>query len=145
MCALSVGAACAVDWYLPDHTATYVDPIGNSITVELYLAHPYSPPYNEYYRTVRVTGQGSVRGKFELSMDTGGYAAANLWSCGGSRYMLDSYSEQVYIDLSTGLIVPGKCVGAINYLGVFDGDSRSPWQFNVAERRPYLRLELRGG
>jgi hypothetical protein len=144
-CALLVGAACAVDWYVPDHTATYVDPIGNSITVELYLAHPYSPPYNEYYRTLRVAGQGSLRGKFELFMDTGGYTAANLWSCGGSRYLLESYFEQVYVDAATCVIANGKCAGAMKYLGIFDGNSRSPWQFHSADQRPYRKLEPRGG
>lgn len=115
---------------------------GATVIIELEPAHPYLAEYN---RTLIVRKDGLREGRYELSRDTGGYAAANLYACSENFLMLDSYSEFVVVDTSTGQISAGKCPGTLTYVGVFDGGGSKPWQFFPAAQRPEVALVSRGG
>ncbi|MDR7134087.1 hypothetical protein J2X06_001271 [Lysobacter niastensis] len=99
----------------------------------------------EYNRTVIVRKIGLKEARYKLAKDTGGYSATNLYACSDTIVMLDSYSEFVVVDTSTGNISSGKCSGSPIYLGVFDGGGSKPWSFYPASQRPETKLVMRGG
>jgi hypothetical protein len=125
------------------HTASFTEPKTKAtIVIELRHVHPHLA---EYDRTVILRRDGLKDGKYELATDTGGYGAANLYKCTNKLLMLDSYSEFVVLDTSTGKINAGKCTGPWTYVGVFDGGGNKPWQFFPASERPEVALVMRGG
>ena len=125
------------------HSASFAQPkTGATIVIELKPAHPHLA---EYDRTLIFRKDGMSESRYGLSMDTGGYAAANLYTCSDNLLMLDSHSEFVVVDTSTGKIGAGKCPGTSTYVGVFDGGGSKPWQFFPASQRPEVTLVMHGG
>ena len=125
------------------HSASFAQPkTGATIVIELKPAHPHLA---EYDRTLIFRKDGMRESRYELSTDTGGYAAANLYTCSDNHLMLDSYSEFVVVDTSIGKISTGKCAGSSTYVGVFDGGGSKPWQFFPASQRPEVALVMLGG
>lgn len=126
-----------------DHSASFVDiRSGVKIAIELDAAHPYLA---EYDRILIISKGHQFEHQYRLSMDTGGYAAANLYSCSNTTFVLDSYSEFVVIDTATSVIRSGKCNGTPIYVGAFDGGGSKPWLFFSASQRPEVKLEMHGG
>ena len=137
--ALSLLGACS--WQ--EQVATYTDPDnGHSISISLESAHP---TLAEYERTLILRKLSGEETSVKLTLDTGGYTAANLYACGPGTYMLDSYSEFVIVDTNTGIAKQGKCSGKASYVGVFDFNGNEPWSFIPGSKRPEEALVLRGG
>ncbi|WP_303747912.1 hypothetical protein [Stenotrophomonas pigmentata] len=115
---------------------------GATIQIDLEPTHPYLA---EYSRTLIFKKSGFPDSRHQLSKDTGGYAAANLYKCADNLMMLDSYSEFVLVDTSTGKISPGNCPASSTYVGMFDGGGSKPWAFFPASQRSEKALVMRGG
>ncbi len=141
--ALSLATLICTSCTSETHSASFTQPkTAATIVIELEPAHPHLA---EYDRTLIFRKEGMRESRYQLSMDTGGYAAANLYTCSDNLLMLDSYSEFVVVDTSTGKISAGKCSGTPTYVGVFDGGGSKPWQFFPASQRPEVALVMRGG
>lgn len=127
----------------PTHTASYLNKKDDvKITMNLYQAHPYLAEYD------RELVFGSVEEIFDyrdLPMDTGGYAAANLYRCGVGRYLLDGYATDEHIGMIGGKSYDGDCKVSNKYLGVFTGGGSLPWRFCDAKDCPEKTLRMRGG
>ena len=115
---------------------------GTLVTIELEATQPHLAEYN---RTLIIKKDGQEPTRYVLSIDTGGYAAANLYMCSSGGLMLDNFSERIVIDTSSGSVRTGKCLDSPVYLGVFDGGGSEPWSFFPASQRTERRLLRRGG
>lgn len=124
------------------HSAAFLSPDGVSIAIELRNSHP---TLAEYDRKVIFANGGRRAVAIELARDTGGYAAANLYRCSPTTYMIDSYGERLFIDAKAGTIKEGECRAPMVYLGVFDGGGSKPWRFFTAEQRAERELRMFGG
>lgn len=128
---------------MADHSASFVDvQTGLRIEIELRTTHR---ALAEYDRRLVLRFHEEVIESFDLTSDTGGYAAANLYGCGAGRFMIDSFSESVIVDTEFSTIQPGKCTGSRMYLGVFDGGGSEHWAFFPAASRKERALVMLGG
>lgn len=115
---------------------------GTAITIMLDPSHPVLA---EYDRTLTLSTRSSVPATKRMQMDTGGYAAANLYRCADGAYMLDSYGEMILIDAKAGKINDGTCPAGRTYLGIFDGGGNKPWAFIPASQSTERELVMRAG
>ena len=127
----------------PTHVASYYNMEDDvKITLELYHSHPYLA---EYKRQVVFGSEREIFDSRELSDDSGGYAAANLYRCGEDTYLLDGYVNSELIALEGAKDNDGHCHSPENYLGIFKGAGSLPWRFCAASECPEEKLEMQGG
>ncbi len=132
----------SVSLALETHRASFIDPnSGSSIMIELRPVHPYLAEYKRFL----IVRKGGRITQQKLAMDTGGYAATNVYICSDKRIMLDGHMDSALINTSTGKIEFGRCTGKRTYFGVFDGGGNKQWLFFTAANRHETVLEMRGG
>ena len=119
----------------PTHTASYYNAQNDvKITLELYHSHPYLA---EYDRVLVFGSKEEIFDSRELSSDTGGYAAENLFRCGNRSYLLDGYATNEFIAVLGAKFEDGECMSPKKkYLGIFEEAGSKLWRFCPAEQCP---------
>lgn len=126
-----------------NYSAVYTPKEGSiSIVMELVKSHPFLSE-NERYIILMENGKEIVRKK--LFPDTGGYASSNLYQGGFNRYFLKGYFDSWILDLNTRTITEGDSeLSKLQYLGIFDMNGSSSWNFYSSSQRNEVMLKAKG-